>query len=187
MGERVDVLVFSDNTVSTIAGLKDTAAALNVDINWSKANFAVVQRNRTHIISPLPKYKFFVFMGNEKVPSVSAIGDMNVYMNQFPFDLDRKLGHGDLEKVSSYDFVVVNSEYTRSWFNQYSQEIQTTLMNLRMRVPQSIVIYPPITLMQRSQSKVKGKKPWIVVTGRFFADTIRGVSDITKSWIYLPC
>ena len=31
----------------------------------------------------------FALLGNEKIPQVHNIGMMGVYMNQFPFDLDR--------------------------------------------------------------------------------------------------
>lgn len=179
MGEVVDVLVFPGNVANRKSVAMDTARKLNIDIDWSRAGFSVVKRNKTHITTSLPKYKFFVLLGNEKIPSVTSTGDMNIYMNQFPFDQDRKYRRIDTLKVSSYDFVVVNSDYTQRWYKHYTRETFSKLQSWHP-LPQTVVIYPPITTDgthdEPWQHKVpeRRRKPWIVMTGRFFGDLVQG-------------
>ena len=179
MGEVVDILVFPGNVADRQAVVADTARKLNIDIDWSRAGFSIVKRNRTHITTPLPTYRFFVLMGNEKIPSVTSIGDMNIYMNQFPFDQDRKYRGTDALKVTSYDFVVVNSEYTRKWYKYYTRELFAKLQASHP-LPQIVVIYPPVgtdsIYGETGKLRVIGdtRKPWIVMTGRFFGDLIQG-------------
>ena len=56
--------------------------------DWSKADVKVIKNNGTHIMTNTA-YRMFALLGNEKIPQVHNIGMMGVYMNQFPFDLDR--------------------------------------------------------------------------------------------------
>lgn len=57
-----------------------------------------------------------------------GIGQYNIYMCQFPFDLDKALLQEFLEHLSSYHTVVVNSVFSLYWYNQY---IYNTLRTLR--------------------------------------------------------
>lgn len=179
MGEIVDILVFPGNVADRLSIVKETAKELDIDIDWTRIGFSVVKRNKTHITTPLPRYKFFVLLGNEKIPSVTSLGEMNVYMNQFPFDQDRRYRRIDTLKVCSYDFVIVNSEYTRKWYDYYTHEIFSKLRQSRHHLPQTVVIYPPVNVVSGVQNVEShlgnGKRrPWIVMTGRFFGDIVQG-------------
>ena len=43
-------------------------------------------------------------------------------MCQFPFDLDRRIG-GDIELISTYQTVLLNSAFSLHWYIQYMQPI----------------------------------------------------------------
>ena len=179
LGESVDILVFPENVARDISAVKATASILGADLDWSRTNFGIIRRNSTHITSLLHEYKLFVVLGNEKVPCVHGIGDMNVYMNQFPFDRDRTPRSGDHEKLSSYDFVIVNSEYTRKWYTYYTSTLMESLTRSRSQKPLTIVVYPPVNAEHRysllaKDTQKSARKPWILLTGRFFSDVVQG-------------
>ena len=45
-------------------------------------------------------------LGNEKLPIVRGLGQVNVYMNQFPFDRDRWTDNSLRAALATYDSVV---------------------------------------------------------------------------------
>ena len=50
----------------------------------------MIKTNGTHIMTNTA-YRIFALLGNEKIPQVHNIGMMGVYMNQFPFDRNRRV------------------------------------------------------------------------------------------------
>ena len=48
----------------------------------------------------------FWLLGNEKVPQTFPLGVVNMYMCQFPFDLDRSTSLDDIRRLSGYDFIL---------------------------------------------------------------------------------
>ena len=89
---QVDVVLFKDRpNLCTGACVDRTVASLNISqLNVKGLRFRFLRRKGGVVfVPPKLRYKFFVFMGNERVPQVAGIGVFNLYMCQFPFDLDR--------------------------------------------------------------------------------------------------
>ena len=100
-------------------------------------------------------------MGNEIVPPVPAFGRRNIYHLQFPFPW-RNIGRYDFRSVTSYDFLIVNSEYTRGWTLRRLAEVGIGTP------PPVHVVAPPVRLLP-PRTGVRGAGPLRVVTvGRFF-------------------
>ena len=53
-----------------------------------------------------------MLLGNEKLPVLMGLGHVNMYMCQFPFDLDRPAQPQHVKAFSTYDYVLLNSEFT---------------------------------------------------------------------------
>ena len=51
-------------------------------------------------------------LGNDKLPTYAGLGHVSFYMCQFPFDLVRPPRPGTTKAFASYDYVLLNSEYT---------------------------------------------------------------------------
>ena len=174
MGEFVDIYVLPDNVCRDKKCAESTANAVNVNIDWTRANILKISTNRTHFLPRHnPTYRLFALLGNSAIPMRKGLGQMNVYMNQFPFDGGRKFGHTDSLILSSYDFVVLNSYYTRDWYINYTINVFEKLKKIKIVPPMPIVVYPPVTVSNLNKKNLltKLRKPWIVLTGRFFDST----------------
>ena len=86
---------------------------------------------------------YFFFWGNEKFPIFSGIGKVNFYMCQFPFDLDRVESFESWTKLASFDYVLVNSRYTRKYYMQYLVPYIPEFISLNKLLPKIEVVYPP--------------------------------------------
>ena len=95
----VDVVLFKDRpNLCTGACVHRTVESLNISqLDVKRLRFRFLRRKGgTVYVPPKLRYKFFVFMGNERAPQVAGIGVFNLYMCQFPFDLDQPI---DLEEA----------------------------------------------------------------------------------------
>ena len=54
-------------------------------------------------------------LGNDKLPTFAGLGHVSMYMCQFPFDLGRPTRPGTVKALASYDYVLLNSEFTDRW------------------------------------------------------------------------
>ena len=80
---QVDVLLFKDRpNLCTGPCVDRTVASLNISvIDLNGLHFRFMRRQEGRIrVPPRLRYKFFVFMGNERVPQVFGIGVFNMYM-----------------------------------------------------------------------------------------------------------
>lgn len=84
-----------------------------------------------------------------RIPCFS-LAKRSVLLTNFPFD-SNPTGTLWRKRLSSYDIVVANSEFTRKWIQRYWQV-------------DSDVVYPPIT-----EYACGNKRPWIISIGRFCA------------------
>ena len=107
------------------------------------------------VLSPVD---IFVTMGNEVYPPVEPIGKINIHHCQFPFPPESQTNEQVL-RLNKIDYVVVNSEYTKSHYLQAAQSIGFN--NLKI-----IVISPPISDLPVTE-KEKNQN-LILSVGRFF-------------------
>ena len=192
MGHFVDILVLLGNGCTTVSCVRSTAEAVNVHIDWNRANVRVVDRNSTHLVAGRV-YETFITLGNSKIPHFMGGGRTNIYMNQFPFDRQRLITRRDRLILSTYQHIFLNSEYSQDWYLQYTNMTMTAMKSIGLTTPKTTVVYPPVTLQrlarghspaspQRQQDVGESenlsastlletpREPWIVMTGRFFDD-----------------
>ena len=133
------------NGCATIDCVKTTAKAVNVEIAWERANVRVVDRNSTHLaVSRV--YETFITLGNSKIPYFMGGGRINIYMNQFPFDRQRLISRRDKMILSSYQYVFLNSEYSRYWYLQYTNTTMVAMRSIGLATPITTVVYPPVSI-----------------------------------------
>jgi hypothetical protein len=65
--------------------------------------------------APREGYSLFMSLGNDKLPTFAGLGHVSMYMCQFPFDLGSPTRPGTVKALASYDYVLLNSEFTDRW------------------------------------------------------------------------
>ena len=178
MGDFIDILILPGNECNNKDCVTKTAEELNIEIDWNKAAVRVVDRNSTHFLSGR-KYHIFALLGNDKIPKFKGSGHVNMYLNQFPFDRQRSINARDQSILSTYHYVVLNSEYTKGWYSAYTNQTFGVMKFKGLNTPRPVVINPPVTVAAKRAGLVgrlpdfevaTKRDPWIVMTGRFFDD-----------------
>ena len=100
----------------------------------------------------------FITMGNEVYPPVEPIGKLNIHHCQFPFPPESQTNE-QVSRLNKIDYVVVNSEYTKSHYLQAAQSVGFN--NLKI-----LVISPPISDLPVSEKEKNQNQ--ILSVGRFF-------------------
>lgn len=67
-------------------------------------------------------YTYFMHLGNSKHPYVMGLGLVNLFMCQFPFDLDLPMEPRDRALLATYDTVLVNSQFSLMYAAGRSRE-----------------------------------------------------------------
>ncbi|KAL4444085.1 hypothetical protein ABPG75_011822 [Micractinium tetrahymenae] len=177
MGYLVDVLVRTHNLCSSTDQLLRVASGLRVQLKPDMVALRQVEVKGTHIQAPQEGYSLFMLLGNEKLPTFAGIGHVNFYMCQFPFDLNRAPLPGTTKALSTYDYVLLNSEYTDRWYNQAVRTHLEAALHMRGAGPQVVVLHPPVEpFPAKSQllvegpdgEKVEPRREHIMLLGRFF-------------------
>lgn len=100
----------------------------------------------------------FVTLGNEVYPPVEPIGKINIHHCQFPFPAESQTNE-QVARLEKIDYVVVNSEYTKSHYLKAAQSVGFN--NLEV-----VVISPPLSdLVEIEKEKNRHQ---ILSVGRFF-------------------
>jgi O-antigen biosynthesis protein len=100
----------------------------------------------------------FITMGNEVFPPVEPIGKINIHHCQFPFPPESQT-HDQVSRLNKIDYVVVNSEYTKSHYLHAAQSVG--FHNLKV-----VVISPPISDLSVTEKEKNQNQ--ILSVGRFF-------------------
>ena len=181
MGFHVEILVKKDNKCLTTDFLKSTAEALRINLNYKKLSLKIVRTDNYLIREGLEnKYDIFYLIGNDKFPQISGIGvSLNIYMCQFPFDMEAPGTERLHDVYSGYDIVLVNSLYTFGWYTNLIQPTFEWSRENGRSTPTIQVLYPPVDpfikqdLMSTNgmglmSNQYSPKTINIAVLGRFF-------------------
>jgi len=108
-----------------------------------------------------PAADLLVAMGNYLVPPIRPLARKNLYHCQFPFPLPdhRAPTPEECSRLTSFDSIVVNSEFTRKNFLDAGRRFKTSC-------PPVHVLYPPVPQFEGSPDS---KKRMILNVGRFLA------------------
>lgn len=165
-GLQVHFLVEEGNPVTTGVALSRLSEQMGIDVK--PMSVFVVHRDFGFIKNYQSKYDVFLSMGNEKMPQVAGIGYVNFYMCQFPFDLDKLSQDYEIRNLLTYDYVLLNSQFTFGWYNEYlAGSLNISLYSSRL--PEITVLYPPVPLRRAiPRDTPVPRKVHIILLGRFF-------------------
>lgn len=187
-GYAVDILVRSDNPCRSLMELMILAQSLRVDLNPVNLRIRVVKTENFSIVSPkLPVkyYSVFYLLGNEKFPQIRGIGThMNIYMCQFPFDMYDEGPQLVYRNLASYQLVILNSQYTLSWYSHLIQPAVDRMFNENneiIAIPTVKVLHPPVSTFTFPIVSVYGLvfgSPLVYMSKNVSLSSNRGVSSI---------
>ena len=165
----VTLLAKLQNVCKTKRMLMNVADALKVPLSPSRLSYERVSHVAAYSSKLAYQYEVFFLLGNEKLPTIPGIGKVNLYMCQFPFDLEKAMTGQELQAFTTYDSVLVNSKYTYKHYNFFARPAFLEAKQKHLLTPLVSLLYPPITdptttLRQKIQLKRKG----IVMIGRIF-------------------
>jgi glycosyltransferase involved in cell wall biosynthesis len=182
-GHTVDLIAADSNVCHNVSCVMELARALRVQIDPDLLCVRAVKTLKIKLRRV--GYVNFMLLGNEKVPQFTGMGRFNIYMCQFPFDLERAYDERGVRRLSSYQLVWLNSEYSWRWFNYYVwpqlapvvrnfYEASTTRASWKKDAvlwPDVQVQYPPVTPLTcptyRDSDRTTNCQS-IVLLGRFF-------------------
>lgn len=106
-------------------------------------------------------FEIQVTMGNEVIPPVQGIAAHNIYHCQFPFDINEDLVANNLEFLSTYKSVIVNSNFTKENYLRLLSNIEIETIDVQ-------VVHPPCPQIGVTEEQATTKRPWVLNVGRFF-------------------
>ncbi|KAJ8602629.1 hypothetical protein CTAYLR_004084 [Chrysophaeum taylorii] len=166
----VDVLVTPENKCGTKRCVEHAAKVLGVELRADGFQVCVdpFSKFAAAKLDADPQYLTFFLLGNDKLPSIPALGQISVYMNQFPFDGAKRVSRKAVAHLSTYDAVVFNSLYSLGWWDTFAAKSMSALAKTRTPRPIRHVVYPPVDLMVDSVDLNSPRPPHVVLIGRFF-------------------
>ena len=125
--------------------IRSTAEKLHIlNINYNRLTVIVHSRPSRMLTSKYTVDVFFA-IGNEKIPQVYPLGlRHNLFLCQFPFDLHTPASNEDLKILSSYDTVMVYSNYVLEWYLRYTLHLFVNLNDPAIKLPSVKVVSPPV-------------------------------------------
>ncbi len=160
-GYRVVIYVDHSNVVQTLEGVLQTAAALQVHLRSEILSLSLWSSRKFN-------YDIFWALGNSKHPMVRPIGQISLYMCQFPFDLDALPSRHDLKLLSLYDVVLLNSFFTRHHYDEFMSLSYQSVLQAGALLPHVQVLHPPATLYSLSPQR-DTRRTDIILVGRLFS------------------
>lgn len=167
---HVHLLVEQNNPVLESAGLDALAQTMGIPLKQALVEIHVMASVSKDLVFD-KRYDVFFSLGNSKFPQMKSIGSVNFYMCQFPFDLSRPAQNYEIRNLMSYDYVLLNSEYTLWWYNVYLQKT-VDITEKHTKLPEITILYPPVPLAKPNSllRRVPEARRCIniVLLGRFF-------------------
>jgi len=164
IGFHVEVLVGPDNVCQSVEKLMEVSRIMRIELNPWLTHLRTVQVT-DHLILAHARYDLFFLLGNEKYPMYRGLGRMNMYMCQFPFDLDRVVDVNHLIAFASYDIVLLNSLYSLKWYQHFITPVLKLTSAANGLFPLFEILHPAVVPFQASS----GPRANIILLGRLFA------------------
>jgi len=111
----------------------------------------------------LPKFDYFIYLNNNSIPRFAGLGKINIYHCQFPYDLNVCANINDTNtkiKLSSYDIIYVNSEFTENYIKKSFDNKNTFHRNIK-------ILYPSCFYLLNNDYYEKEENTFIMI-GRIF-------------------
>jgi glycosyltransferase involved in cell wall biosynthesis len=143
MGFVVHILVDKYNKCQNVNQLMVVSRFLRIDLLPERTKLLAGYSYK--LLKPRKRIKVFFLLGNEKLPQTPGIGkDLNLYMCQFPFDLDRPPTDKESHDISTYEVVLLNSKYTHDWYIHFTKSIYNNASLAYKSMPTLAILHPPV-------------------------------------------
>lgn len=166
-GYDVDIIVDPGNVAKTVDDVIRTATGLRVDIKRQGLRLLHVAHSGDTLEMQPHNYSVFYLMGNEKVPFLRGIGLLNIYVCQFPFDLDLPPDSTRTKTLTTYDYVFVYSHYVYNYYSKYVSPLFASMVDADMLIPQ-VELLPPAVQPFQIPRKHATRRRNIALLGRIF-------------------
>ncbi|PRW51010.1 Glycosyl transferase family 2 [Chlorella sorokiniana] len=178
MGYSVDVLTFPRNVCKSKEEVLRVAEGLRVSLDPTRLRYFnnVTQQAIFLKGAPHESYSVFMLLGNDKLPIVVGLGHVNFYMCQFPFDLHRPARVGAVKAFATYDYVILNSEFTDRWYNKATQSHIEAALRLYGSAPLVTVLHPPVEPFPAPADEIKADKALLAAARQAGGDALVGES-----------
>ena len=166
LGHETHLLMDKNAVCSRLSCVLQTADMLGIPVNAKRLTLIPTELRNLHERPVKPRFHIFFLLGNEKFPQFPGLGSMNIYMCQFPFDLERYEGPESWSMLATYDFVFFNSQYSYNWYNTVLLPYLPLFQAQHVVLPKMEVVYPPVPV--EAEFKDGPERLHIAVLGRVF-------------------
>ena len=163
LGFAVDVLVKHDNACRSMEELLFVSSALQLKLQRKTLRFLQIDVHHDGTIVG-PKHDLFFLLGNEKYPEYSPMGNVNLYMCQFPFDLDRFVPPITVP-FFNFDNVLLNSKFSMQQYLRFAHNLILLSKKDHGVFPTVDILHPPVLPLIYNENPERSN---IVLLGRFF-------------------
>eukprot|EP00955_Chlamydomonas_euryale_P106974 365738-Chlamydomonas_euryale.AAC.13 len=173
MGFHVDLFVLPTNPCQSATCLVAISDRVGVPIDPEKV-----------VVAPVPStgptgYRVFVGIGNETHPSFSGLGQVNLYMLQYPFALPIEAPNDELNQgMLSYDNYILETSFTTAEFNTAITPTLFHLVDNGKVFPQFDTLSPWVPMLQPGPDGTTTRRVNIVVFGDFSANYMSAFDHI---------
>lgn len=143
MNYKVTIIIYNRNVCHTKECIQETVDKLNVDLDMNQVTILLIDHIHYFYKNKMSSYDLFFLLGNEKIPQLPGIGRLNIFMCQFPFDINRLEEDHGIRRLSTYDIVLLNSYFTLHHYEEYILPYFVKAEALGLVHPSVKVLYPP--------------------------------------------
>jgi GT2 family glycosyltransferase/glycosyltransferase involved in cell wall biosynthesis len=151
LAARYKVSIVTPHRYSNLR-LRNLGGELGIDLS---AVLLMTEKEFLQIDSP----QLLVTMGNQILPAIDGRGKLNIYLCQFPFQIDATHVHAQRSLLNNYRTIMVYSDYVRA-------HVYAGLSAHHLPPKPITVVHPPV---QQIAGTATIKKNMILSVGRFFA------------------
>jgi GT2 family glycosyltransferase/glycosyltransferase involved in cell wall biosynthesis len=152
LGTRYRASIVTPHRYSNLR-LRNLCGELGIDLS---AVHLITEEEFLQIDTP----DLMVTMGNQILPGIEGRGKVNIYICQFPFQMDAARVHAQRSLLDNYRTIMVYSDYVGA-------HVYACLSAHHLPPKPITVVHPPV---QHIASDATSKKNIILSVGRFFAE-----------------
>ena len=175
-GYQVALITHDTNYCKTKDCVLQTAHSLRVDLSESFAYLPLTHEGLKKAHEQTVGVDVYYEMGNGRFPEFPNPASLGIYQCQFPFDLYGPYSEQKVQRLSSFQLVILNSQYTKSW---YANTMEKPLEDMELHglpYPTLEILFPPVTdpsdstrdALSSSEAEV-GTVIHIAMVGRIFS------------------
>jgi hypothetical protein len=144
-GYQVALITHDNNYCLNKGCVLATAEALRVDLPTDFAYMPLTIEGLRRAHEDTSGIDIYYAMGNGRFPEFRSPGRIGIYQCQFPFDLAGPYSASKLQTLSTMQVVIVNSQFTSSWYTKFLVLPLQEMEKLGLPYPTVEIVYPPVS------------------------------------------